>query len=90
MDELGDPRMEDFYAAAATQGNVDALYQLAVYYVANNRTEAAVGSLRAYLNNKPQEDGYTQWARETLLKLCPATGLTLAWKNPKKLSKKLP
>jgi tetratricopeptide (TPR) repeat protein len=87
MEELNDPRMEDFYAAAASQGNTDAFYQLATYYVRTERKEAAVGSLRAYLNSKPSEDECTQWARQTLFALMPPTGLTLIWKNPKKVKK---
>ena len=39
MDELNDPRAEDFYAAAATQGNIDALYQLATFCLRHGRLE---------------------------------------------------
>lgn len=69
MEELKDPRCEDFYAAAATQGNVDALYQLAALCVSSNRTEEAVEYLRAYLKGNPQEDKCTQWARQALHRL---------------------
>ena len=73
MEELKDPRMEDFYAAAASQGNVDALYQLATLCVSSGRTEKrteeAVGHLRAYLKGSPNEDECTQWARQTLHRL---------------------
>src|ERR1035437_10313675 len=47
MEELNDPRMEDFYAAAASQGNVDALYQLAMLCFASERRDEAVEHLRA-------------------------------------------
>jgi tetratricopeptide (TPR) repeat protein len=73
MEELKDPRMEDFYAAAASQGNVDALYQLATLCVSSGRTEKrteeAVEYLRAYLKGSPNEDECTQWARQTLHRL---------------------
>ena len=69
MEELKDPRMEDFYAAAASQGNVDASYQLATLYLASNRTSEAVEHLRAYLKGSPNEDECTQWARQTLHRL---------------------
>lgn len=83
MDELKDPRAEDFYIAAAGQGNADSLYQLATIYMASGRTEAAVEPLRVYLKSKP-EGGRTQWARMTLHTLCPVTRLELVWKNPEK------
>lgn len=73
MEELKDPRMEDFYAAAASQGNVDALYQLATLCVSSGRTEKrteeAVEYLRGYLKGSPNEDECTQWARQTLHRL---------------------
>ncbi len=83
MQELKDPRAENFYAAAATQGNVDALYQLATLFVTSGRTDEAVEHLKAYLKGKPDEDECTQWARQTLNALCPAA-LILVWKNPEK------
>ena len=91
MEELKDPRCEDFYAAAATQGNVDALYQLATFYVASNRTESAVASLKAYLKGNPQEDDCTAWARQALQCLSPPPATALVWNNPnpKKPTQKL-
>jgi tetratricopeptide (TPR) repeat protein len=84
MEQLKDPRAEDFYIAAAGQGNADALYQLATIYMASGRTEAAVEPLRVYLKSKPEEGGRTQWARKTLHTLYPVTRLELVWKNPEK------
>ena len=71
MEELKDPRCEDFYAAAASQGNVDALYQLATLCVTSGRNEEAVGYLRAYLKRNPANDSCTEWARNTIRQLCP-------------------
>ena len=83
MEQLNDANCENFYAAAATQGNVDAHYQLAVLYIANGRTEAAVASLRAYLNGNPANDSCTEWARNTIQKLCPSP--VLAWSKGKRV-----
>jgi tetratricopeptide (TPR) repeat protein len=82
MEELKDPRAEDFYAAAATQGNVDASYQLATLCVSSGRNEEAVEHLRAYLEGTPVNDSCTQWARRTLHRIQPTTGLSLVWNNP--------
>jgi cytochrome c-type biogenesis protein CcmH/NrfG len=69
MNELKDPRAEDFYAAAVTQGNVDAFYQLATLYIASGRKEAAVAFLQAYLEGNPASDSCTQWARDAIRRL---------------------
>jgi thioredoxin-like negative regulator of GroEL len=79
MQELHAPHTEDFYAAAATQGNVDALYQLAMLCVTSERNEEAVGYLKAYLKSNPVEDECTQWARNTIRQLCPSP--LLVWSN---------
>jgi tetratricopeptide (TPR) repeat protein len=71
LGELNDPRCEDFYAAAATQGNVDALYQLALLCVTSKRNEEAIGHLEAYLKGNPVEDECTRWARNTIWQLHP-------------------
>lgn len=79
MQELKDPRCEDFYAAAATQGNVDAHYQLATLYIFTGRNEEAVESLSAYLKCNPANDSCTEWARNTIRQLCPSP--LLVWSN---------
>jgi len=79
MQELKDPRCEDFYAAAALQGNVDASYQLATLCLASNRTSEAVERLRAYLKGNPANDSCTEWARNTIRQLCPSP--LLVWSS---------
>ncbi len=79
MEELKDPRAEDFYAAAASQGNVDAFYQLALLSVTAKRNEEAVGHLKAYLKGNHVEDECTRWARNTIRQLCPSP--RLVWSN---------
>jgi|SRR5665213_3306291 len=87
MEELKDPETEDFYAAAASQGNVDALYQLAVLCGTSGRNEEAVGYLKAYLKRNPPEDKCTQWARNTIRQLCPSP--LLVWSKGKRTALKL-
>jgi thioredoxin-like negative regulator of GroEL len=79
MEELNDPRSEDFYAAAASQGNVDAHYQLAAFYIRHERRDEAVEHLRAYLKGNPANDSCTEWARNTIQQLCPSP--RLVWSN---------
>ena len=79
MQELKDPRCEDFYGAAASQGNVDAFYQLATLCISSDRTEEAVEHLRAYLKGNPANDSCTEWARNTIRQLCPCP--LLVWSN---------
>jgi hypothetical protein len=81
MEELHDPHTEDFYAAAATQGNTDAFYQLALLCVTSKRDEEAVWHLKAYLRSNPVEDECTRWARNTIRQLCP--GPLLVWSKGK-------
>ncbi|HWA95086.1 MAG TPA: hypothetical protein VG844_10845 [Terracidiphilus sp.] len=84
MEELNDPKCEDFYAAAATQGNADALYQLATFCLRYRRNEEAVGHLKAFLKqHRGSEDEFTDWAREAIHKLCPSP--MLVWSNRKRL-----
>lgn len=71
MEELEDARAEDFYAAAATHGNTDALYQLATLYLCQGCTEEAIAQLRAFLMHSKGEDEYTRWARSALQRLSP-------------------
>jgi tetratricopeptide (TPR) repeat protein len=71
MQELNDPRCEDFYAAAASQGNVDAYYELARLCSASGRRDEVVGHLKAYLKGNPANDSCTEWARDTIRQLCP-------------------
>jgi tetratricopeptide (TPR) repeat protein len=90
MSVLSDPRAEDFYAAAASQGHNDAFYQLATLCVSSGRSEEAVRYLRVYLKGNPAEDDCTQWARQMLQRLSPGK-LALVWRNPEfqqKLSQK--
>lgn len=75
MAELNDPRCEDFYAAAASQGNVDAFYELARLCSASGRRDEAVEHLRAYLKGNPANDSCTAWARNTMRQLCPSPRL---------------
>jgi tetratricopeptide (TPR) repeat protein len=77
MEELNDPKAEVFYAAAASQGNVDAYYQLGTFCLRHERTGEAVEHLRAYLKGNPANDSCTTWARNTLHQLCPAP--VLVW-----------
>jgi tetratricopeptide (TPR) repeat protein len=79
MEELNDPRCEDFYAAAGAQGNVDAFYQLATLCIPSDRTEEAVEHLRAYLKGNPANDSCTKWARNTIRQLCPSP--LLVWRR---------
>ena len=83
MEELNDPRCEDFYAAAGAQGNVDALYQLAALCGTSGCNEEAVGYLKAYLKRNPREDECTQWARNTIRQLCPSP--LLVWSKGRRL-----
>ena len=83
MQELKDPRCEDFYAAAATQGNVDALYQLARLCGASGRRDEAMEHLRAYLKGNPANDSCTKWARSTIRQLCPTP--LLVWSEGRRL-----
>lgn len=84
LEELNDPRAEDFYAAAATQGDTDASYQLATLCLRNGRTDDAVLHIEAFLKLfKGNEDEYTAWARNTLQQLCPSP--TLVWSKGKRL-----
>jgi tetratricopeptide (TPR) repeat protein len=85
MEELKDPRAEDFYAASASQGNVDAFYQLATFCLRRERTGEAVEHLRAYLKGNPANDSCTIWARNTIHQLCPAP--LLVWCKGKMLHK---
>jgi tetratricopeptide (TPR) repeat protein len=78
MEELNDPKCEDFYAAAASQGNADALYQLAAFCLGHGRTEEAVEHLSAFLKqHKGKDDKYTEWARDAIHRLYP--GPLLVW-----------
>jgi tetratricopeptide (TPR) repeat protein len=79
MEELQDPRCEDFNAAAASQGNVDALYHLAIVCSASGRRDEALEHLTAYLKGNPAEDDCTKWARDTIRQLCPSP--LLVWSN---------
>lgn len=84
MEELKDLRAEHFYAAAATQGNVDAFYQLGTLCLGHGRTEEAADHLSAFLRQyKGAEDQYTLWARNTIQKLCPRP--VLVWSEGKRL-----
>jgi len=83
MEELHDPRCEDFYAAAASQGNVDALYQLARLCGASGRRDEAMEHLRAYLKGNPANDSCTKWARSTIRQLCPTP--LLVWSEGRRL-----
>ena len=71
MAELNDPRCEDFYAAAASQGNMDAYYELARLCSASGRRDEAVEHLSAYLKGNPANDSCTEWARNAIQQLCP-------------------
>lgn len=84
MEELHDPRCEDFYAAAGAQGNVDAHYQLAMLCSASGRHDEAIGHLKAYLKGNPKEDACTQWARNTIRHLCPSP--RLVWSKERRLN----
>ena len=83
MEELNDPRAEDFYAAAATQGNVDAYYQLGMLCFASGLRDEAVEHLRAYLKGNPANDSCTKWARSTIRQLCPTP--LLVWSEGRRL-----
>jgi thioredoxin-like negative regulator of GroEL len=84
MEELNDPRCEDFYAAAASQGNDDALYQLALFCFQNGRNEEAVVHIKAFLKqHRGSEDEYVAWARKTIQQLCPSP--VLAWSKGKRV-----
>jgi tetratricopeptide (TPR) repeat protein len=83
MAELNDTRCEDFYAAAASQGNVDAYYELARLCSASGRRDEAVEHLKAYLKGNPANDSCTQWARKTIRQLCPSP--LLVWSRGRKL-----
>jgi tetratricopeptide (TPR) repeat protein len=83
MEELNDLRCEDFYAAAASQGNVDALYELARLCGASGRHDEAVEHLRAYLKGNPANDSCTQWARHKIQQLCPSP--LLVWSKRQRL-----
>jgi tetratricopeptide (TPR) repeat protein len=83
MAELNDPRCEDFYAAAASQGNVDAYYELARLCSASERRDETVEHLRAYLKGNPANDSCTEWARDTMRQLCPSP--LLVWSDGRRL-----
>lgn len=83
MEELKDPRVEDFYAAAATQGNVDAYYELARLCSSSGRRDEAVEHLRAYLKGNPANDSCTMWARHKIQQLCPSP--LLVWSEGRRL-----
>jgi tetratricopeptide (TPR) repeat protein len=83
MEELNDPRCEDFYAAAGAQGNVDALYQLAAFCLRHGRRDEVVKRLRAYLKCNPANDSCTEWARNTIRQLCPSP--LLVWSKGRRL-----
>ena len=83
MEELKDSRAEDFYAAAVTQGNVDALYQLAPLCVTSKRNEEAVRHLKAYLKSNPVEDECARWARNAMRQPCPSP--LLMWSKGRRL-----
>jgi len=84
MEELKDPRAEDFYVAAGAQGNVDAFYQLATYCLRHGRTGEALEHLRAYLKGNPANDSCTIWARNMIHRLCPAP--MLVWSRGEKIA----
>lgn len=83
MQELHDSKCEDFYAASAKQGNVDASYQLARFCSGSGRRDEAVEHLKAYLKSNPVEDECTLWARSMLRRLSPS--LTLVWSRGRRL-----
>jgi len=83
MEALNDTNCEDFYAAAASQGNVDAFYQLAVLCFASGRRDEAVEHLKAYLKSNPAEDECTRWARNTIQQLYPSP--LLVWSKGRRL-----
>lgn len=83
MEELNDPRCEDFYAAAASQGNVDAYYELARLCSASARRDEAVEHLRAYLKSNPANDGCTKWAQNMIRQLRPSP--LLVWSKGRRL-----
>lgn len=78
MELLEDPRAEDFYAAAATQGNIDALYQLATFYLRHGRTDEGIEHLSAFLKgSKGADDKFTEWARSVIQQLRPRPVLVM-------------
>jgi TPR repeat protein len=84
MEELNDPKAEDFYAAAATQGNVDAFYQLATFCLRRGRTCEAIDHMKVFLRlHKGKEDHFTEWARNEIHRLCPAP--MLVWSKGRRL-----
>jgi tetratricopeptide (TPR) repeat protein len=83
MEELNDLRCEDFYAAAASQGYVDAFYQLAAFCLRHGRRDEAVEHLRAYLKGNPANDNCTEWARNTIRQLHPSP--LLVWSRGRRL-----
>src|ERR1700739_895204 len=84
MEELKDPRAEDFYVAAGAQGHVDAFYQLRTYCLRHGRTGEALEHLRAYLKGNPANDSCTIWARNMIHRLCPAP--MLVWSRGEKIA----
>ena len=72
MEMLEDPRAEHFYAAAATQGNIDALYQLATFCLHHGRSDEGIEHLKAFLKgSKGAKDKFTEWAQNMLQQLRP-------------------
>lgn len=80
MEATKDPRAEDFYAAAAGQGSVDAHYALAIIHLSVEDIEATVVSLKAFLAGYNEDDEYSQWAHKTLTELAPHP--RLVWSRP--------
>jgi tetratricopeptide (TPR) repeat protein len=81
LDELHNHMAEDFYAAAAEQGSVDALYQLGVLYDTQGRGREAVDVLTAFLKAYQHEDIFTKDAKSMLDKH-DTHRIKLVWSRP--------
>ena len=85
MEALHDSQAIHFYEAAATQGFVDAAYQLSQIYLMSGDNDKAEKHLKAYLDkNKDVDDEFTRKVKEDLEELHPMP--KLVWSNGKRLT----
>jgi len=83
LDELGDPKAEEFYRTAANMGDINASYNLAYWYYRDGQKSNALRYFRQHLHQSPEDD-HTQYAKDMVAELEQLfpNALEIIWRNP--------